>query len=100
MRKKQFYNKSLTHEQRHVYQWTSGLLSDLFQISDLMSQLSALSDASESGLIDKINTTYTNWLSAQGTAYTNRLNAAEKDAYDISDPLAPQYLYQNCGRYQ
>ena len=95
----QFYNKTLTHENRHVTQWSSGMLSDLLLVSSLMTQLSPLTDATQAGLITKINNASTSWFNGQETIYNSRLRAAEKDAYDVSDQIAPQYLYQNCGRY-
>jgi len=95
----QFYNKTETHENRHVTQWSSGMLSDLLLVSSLMTQLSPLTDATQAGLITKINNASTSWFNGQETIYNSRLRAAEKDAYDVSDQIAPQYLYQNCGRY-
>jgi hypothetical protein len=64
-----------------------------------MTQLSPLTDATQAGLITKINNASDNWFNGQQTIYNSRLPAAEKDAYDVSDAIAPQYLYQNCGRY-
>jgi hypothetical protein len=95
----QFYNKTLTHENRHVTQWSSGMLSDLLLVSSLMTQLSPLTDATQAGLMTKINNASISWFDGQETIYNSRLTAAEKDAYNVSDPIAPQYLYQNCGRY-
>jgi hypothetical protein len=96
----QFRNKAVTHENRHVQQWTSGILSDLFTIQSLMSQLMPLTDATEAGLLTKINNAAMAWDSSQGSTYQSRLSSAEKDAYNVSDPVAPKYLYQNCGRFQ
>ncbi len=95
----QFYYKAAEHENRHSYQWTSGLLSDLLLISDLMTQLSPLTDATQSGLTTKINNAAQSWYNNQASIANSRHNAAERDAYSVSDPIAPQYLYQNCGRY-
>jgi hypothetical protein len=75
------------------------MLSDLLLVSSLMTQLSPLTDATQAGLITKINNASDNWFNGQQTIYNSRLPAAEKDAYDVSDAIAPQYLYQNCGRY-
>jgi hypothetical protein len=95
----QFYNKVRTHEEKHVEQWATGMLSDLLQIPDLMAQLSPLTDATEAGLLAKINATAQTWFDSQRDIYRNRLPAAEKEAYAVSDSLSPQYIYQNCGRF-
>jgi hypothetical protein len=95
----QFYNKTVTHENRHVTQWSSGMLSDLLLVASLMTQLSPLTDATQAGLMTKINNASLSWFNSQEAIYNSRLPAAEKDAYNVSDPIAPQYLYQNCGRY-
>jgi hypothetical protein len=65
-----------------------------------MSQLMPLTDATEAGLLTKINNAAMAWDSSQGSTYQSRLSSAEKDAYNVSDPIAPKYLYQNCGRFQ
>ena len=95
----QFLTKAETHENRHAYQWTTGLNVDLLQIADLMTHLSPLTDASSAGLQTKINNEFIAWYNAQVAIANNRRNAAEKDAYSVSDPIAPKYLYQNCGRF-
>jgi hypothetical protein len=73
---------------------------DLFQINDLMTHLSPLTDATQNGLQTKIDNAFVSWYNGQVAIMNNRRNAAEKDAYDVSDLLAPKYLYQNCGRFQ
>jgi hypothetical protein len=95
----QFHTKASTHEDRHAYQWTTGMNVDLFQVADLMTHLSPLTDPTQSGLQTKINNEFIAWFNAQGQIANNRRNAAEKDAYDVSDPIAPKFLYQNCGRF-
>jgi hypothetical protein len=64
-----------------------------------MTQLSPLTDTTNAGLITKVNNASVTWFNSQQAIYTNRLAAAERDAYNVSDPVAPQYLYNNCGRY-
>jgi len=95
----QFRTKAETHEDRHAYQWTTGMNVDLLQIADLMTHLSPLTDATQAGLQTKINNEFIAWYNAQIAIANNRRNAAEKDAYSVSDAIAPQYLYQNCGRF-
>lgn len=96
----QFYNKTVKHEEKHVEQWSSGMFSDLFLISSLMAQLSPLTDTTEPGLQAKIASTFTSWYNNQGSIYTSRQPAAEREAHAVSDPVPPKYIYQRCGRYQ
>jgi hypothetical protein len=95
----QFHTKASTHEDRHAYQYTTGMNVDLFQVADLMTHLSPLTDATQAGLQTKVNNEFIAWYNGQVAIVNQRRNAAEKDAYDVSDPIAPKYLYQNCGRF-
>jgi len=94
----QFYNKTAAHENKHVAQWTSGMLSDLYLVSDLMTQLSPLTDATQDGLNAKISNTMTSWRQGQSSIFQSRRAAAEAEAYSVSDPIPPLYFYQSsCG---
>jgi len=73
--------------------------SDLFTISSLMSAVSTLTDPTSDGLLAKLNTAATNWYNGQISILSSRKNQYEKEAYAVSDLIAPQYAYQNCGRY-
>ena len=96
----QFFSKTEAHENKHMDQWATGLLSDLLQISSLMARLSPLTDTTEAGLLAKRDAEATNWFNEQEAIYNMRLAAAENEAYAVSDPMAPQYLYQKvCNRH-
>ena len=92
----QFYNKTVVHENRHVQQYVSGLYSDLFLVSSLMTDLSPLTDATQAGLTAKIAAAFNNWYDGQATWITIRRSAAESDAHSVSDPVSPMYAYQLC----
>jgi hypothetical protein len=94
----QFRNKVVTHENKHVQQWTSGMLSDLLQISSLMTVLSPLSDPTQSGLQSRIYNATATWGNNEVNIAASRAPAAETEAYAVSDPIAPQYLYQGCSQ--
>jgi hypothetical protein len=70
------------------------MLSDLFTVPSLFSQLSGLTDTSEDGLNGQIAVTFENWKQSQKTEFGNRKPAAEAAAYQVSDSVAPQYKYQ------
>jgi len=97
----QFYEKVLRHEEVHVKQFEDGILSDLFRIGSLMDwlQKASLSDPDKRALEQKISTTISNWRQSQQMVMVKRLPAAEREAYAVSDQIAPGYIFQNCGRF-
>jgi hypothetical protein len=93
----QFYQKTVAHENKHVDQYMTGMMSDLFTVSSLFTQLSPLTDVSQQGLITKINNTTVSWYNSEGAKWTTRQRASEQEAHGVSDPIIPKYLYQwNC----
>jgi hypothetical protein len=95
----QFYSKTVAHENEHVRQWQSGLLSDLLTVNGLMLVLYPLTDSTKIGLRNKMANASNNWFDNQEAIYNSRVSASEAGAYQVSDPITPRYLYQNCGRY-
>lgn len=95
----QFFNKVEQHELKHEEQYATGMLSDLYTVSSLFSVLSTITGTSETNLISNVNQATTNWYNQQNSVLQGRLPAAEKEAYIVSDPIAPRYIYQNCGRF-
>jgi hypothetical protein len=93
----QFYEKVVAHENKHVEQWRTGLLSDLYSISSLMEVLYPLTDSTEEGLAKKLGDASLEWIHKQDREFQRRLGAAEKEAHRVSDPIAPRYCYQYCG---
>jgi hypothetical protein len=93
----QFYSKVTAHENKHVEQWKTGMLSDLYAISSLMAVLSPLTDATQGGLSKKLGEASLAWVEQQDREFQRRLRAAEKEAHEVSDPIAPRYCYQYCG---
>lgn len=95
----QFYDKIVRHENVHVQQYVSGSASDLFTVSGLMAVLSPLTDSTQAGLVAQINQATLNYYADQNNQVRARQPQLEKEAYAVSDAIAPQYVYQNCGRY-
>src|SRR5262249_25396611 len=50
----QFYEKVVAHENKHVEQWKTGMLSDLYAVSSLMEILAPLTDPTQEGLSKKL----------------------------------------------
>jgi hypothetical protein len=98
----QFYNKTVQHEQVHVNNWILGaghLYGDLFIPADFYSQIKDTTGASQADLINKLSAALTTYVNAQEAIAAQRKNQDEHQAYVVSDPIAPQYVYQNCGRF-
>src|SRR5262249_28639897 len=93
----QFYEKVVVHENKHVEQWKSGMLSDLYTISSLMAILNPITDSTQEGLSKKLGIASVAWIHQQDRQFQRRLQAAEKEAHQVSDPIAPRYCYQYCG---
>jgi len=98
----QFYSKLAQHEQVHVDQWkqrSGHLYGDLFLVSVFFSQIANLTASSHSSLTSQVRSAQDAFIQEQGGEAANRQPQAEHEAYAVSDPINPQYFYQNCGRY-
>jgi hypothetical protein len=98
----QFYTKTVQHEQVHVNQWIAGtghLWGDLYNPDELFNQFKNLTGTSQSDLFNKLVQAKTTYINGQGALYQQRITQAEREAHVVSDPIPPQYVYQNCGQY-
>lgn len=96
----QFHNKIQKHEEVHVRQWTTGMWSDLYVINNLMPRLLPLTNPSLQPLQQEVFDKKQKWREEQRQELIRRLPAGEKEAYDVSDQIAPRYAYQNCRRFK
>jgi hypothetical protein len=98
----QFYNKTVQHEQVHVNNWIVGaghLYGDLYNPDVFYSQIVSITGTSQADLINKLGAALTSYVNSQVALVAQRHNQDEHQAYLVSDPIAPQYVYQNCGQY-
>jgi hypothetical protein len=98
----QFYNKTVQHEQVHVNNWIAGtghLYGDLYNPDDFYNQIINITGTSYNDLINNLSAALTIYVNSQGAIVAQRHNQDEHQAYAVSDPIVPQYVYQNCGRY-
>ncbi len=98
----QFYSKTVQHEQVHVNNWIAGtghLFGDLYNPDDFYNQIINITGTSQNDLINKLGAALTTYVNSQGAIVAQRHSQDEQQAYAVSDPIAPQYVYQNCGRY-
>lgn len=96
----QFYHKVSTHEMEHFDDWTKpdGLYSVLYLPNDFFDRVRNFTATSESRLVQLLQQEATLFDADQIALYRNLCNRSEREAYAISDPITPQFLYQGCGR--
>jgi len=90
----QFYNKVYRHEEVHFEQYATGIYSNLFQIDNVMPRLFQLSDPNKQVLEQKIFEAVRDWRVEQSQILDQRYTQAEAEAYAVSDPIAPRYIFQ------
>jgi hypothetical protein len=96
----QFYAKTVAHEGEHESHWAVGkLLGHLHNPSDFYTRIQNFTGTSDQNLIDKLSAELTAYTNEQGVLYTQLRAESERLAYSISDPISPQFAYQNCGQY-
>lgn len=94
----QFYNKTVQHEQVHVNQWNPGrLVGDLYIVADLFNQVSGLTGTSQTDLLNQYSAALSSYENTEVNIFNSRRTAHQ--AYAVSDPIPPQYMIQNCGRF-
>jgi hypothetical protein len=96
----QFFTKADAHEQNHVDQWATGqLFGNTFIVADQYALIRNLTGTSQADLQNKIAAQFQLYASQQEQFITTNHNLGERLAYQVSDPIAPRYLYQRCGKY-
>lgn len=94
----QFYPKAYAHEMKHIAQWNTGMLSDLFLVHEFFQRIKGKRAGTLSDLADVVAREKANFITSQIAEFKRRRDDSEIEAYAISDPIPPQYLYQRCGR--
>jgi hypothetical protein len=99
----QFRSKIEAHENVHLAQYQPGrLFGGLMQVEEYYSRLTQpdVYAATSSALDARIVQIYNQYV-LEAEAYLNaNFNAAEREAHSVSDPLAPRFAYQGCGKYE
>lgn len=94
----QFNSKISAHEQVHVNQYTQagGVLYSLWRPADYYANyLANLTDTTGQGLNTQIANALINYNAVELVALSILDPAAEAEAYQVSDPIAPMYVYQS-----
>jgi hypothetical protein len=95
----QFFSKVDTHENVHLSQWAdNGLFGVHFDPRDFYNRIKGFTDTTRDGLNAQIVGEYDRFLTDEAALVKGKCNQGEIEAYTVSDPLSPQYIYQRCGR--
>lgn len=96
----QFFTKTDAHEQAHVDHWSPGqLLGTVHQPADFYQRIQNFTGTSQQDLLNKITADFLTYTKLQDAFVQSKHNEDERQAYVVSDPIAPMYAYQNCGAY-
>ena len=96
----QFYDKVNTHEQVHYEQYDTGIALSYYTLDDFwQNHLQGLT-ATTSGILRlSIPNAVHNFITAEDDRIEPLKPQMEADAYNVSDPKHPQYVYMNCGEF-
>lgn len=97
----QFFSKVDAHEQEHFNHWVTGheLFGNTHNPTVFYNRIKDFTGTSETDLLNKVTADFKIYTDAQDAYVESNHNRTEKLAYAVSDPLAPKYAYQNCGKY-
>ena len=96
----QFYAKVQAHEQVHYAQVNTGLASSYYTLDDLWTNhLRDLTADNQADLEILIQWAVDDFIFAENERIRPLLPQLERAAYDVSDVISPQYLYQRCNRF-
>jgi hypothetical protein len=97
----QFMPKTEAHEEVHRNEYTTGVAKDYWSDVKLYDIVKDLMASTYSALDAMYNKIYSGYLDDEkkNTRKQEIKNRCERAAYDVSDPIVPQYFYQRCGRF-
>jgi len=61
--------------------------------------VASFTGTSQADLQHQFDTAKGNYFTQEVNIFSSRATALEHEAYAVSDPIAPQYMIQNCGRF-
>jgi hypothetical protein len=91
----QFFMKVDAHEQEHLNHFQPGnLFGNILLVSDLYERIKDFTAPTLQELGNLVNAEYTQFRMEQIMILDGLRGESENRAYQVSDPIAPQYLYQ------
>lgn len=95
----QFYSKTDVHESKHVQQWdVTGLRGQYYDPATFYARIRNFTAPTSQALIQMLEAELSTFLREARRSADRKCNQAEIEAFGVSDPLSPQYIYQICGR--
>lgn len=95
----QFYAKTDEHESKHVQQWdVAGLRGQYYNPATFYARIRNFTAPTSQALIQMLEAELSTFLREAKRSADRKCNQAEIEAFGVSDPLNPQYIYQICGR--
>ena len=96
----EFTAKTQAHENQHSQDIISGFDGHNFvTVAEFYARIVPLTDPTATGLVNKINNEYLQYLTDEQAEYISLNAGFEVRAYNVSDGVAPDYYYSNCGRF-
>ena len=96
----QFYAKVQAHEQVHYDQVNTGLASSYYTLNDLWANhLTDLTADNQADLEILIQWAVEDFIFAENERIRSLFPQLKRAAYQVSDPISPQYVYQKCDRF-
>lgn len=95
----QFYGKTDVHESKHVQQWeVTGLRGRFFDPRAYYRRIASFTAPTSQELIQMLTAELGRFLTEAKSSAKSLCNQGEIEAFAVSDPLSPKYIYQICGR--
>ena len=95
----QFYDKVSRHEEQHVADLIAGVGKDLVTVDEFYPTIANMTAPSDVELMVDIQIAYEAYLIQELQEFDILSECMEFNAYQVSDPIAPNYFYNNCGRF-
>lgn len=91
----QFFMKVDAHEQEHLNHFQPGnLFGNILLVSDFYDRIKDFTASTQQALANLVVAEYGQFQMEQFMILEGLLGESENRAYQVSDPIAPQYLYQ------
>jgi hypothetical protein len=96
----EFTAKLQAHENQHCQDLLNGFDGHTFvTVAEFYARISSLVDPTPDGLVSKITAEYVQYMSDEEAELLSLVDGLEVRAYNVSDGVAPDYAYSNCGRF-
>ena len=96
----EFTAKIQAHENQHSQDMVNGFDGHTFvMVPEFYARISAFTDPTSAGLVSKISAEYVLYMADEEAELLSLVDGLEVRAYNVSDGVAPDCYYANCGRF-